>query len=176
MVMSRLRRIAECDRVFFLTTNLANGVTPLTAAERDVVLRAIDESRNSSDVLILGYVVMPDHVHLLVACRAESISKVMHQWKFKSGFSIQKLRGAKGPLWQARYFDFICRRNRDVSDKLRYIHENPVSAGLVRQSDAWPWSSASHYAQTAVPSLVPDRMEFSGDPNTLLWPAPWRSL
>src|SRR5258708_2852823 len=75
---------------------------------------------------------------------------------------------------QARYFDFICRHSRDVSDKLRYIHENPAVAGLVSPDAEWRWSSAAYYSRTAVPTLVPDIMEFSGDPNELLWPAPWR--
>jgi hypothetical protein len=47
---------------------------------------------------------------------------VMHQWKFKSGHRIQQLRGTQRPFWQPRYFDFICRHARDVSNKLDYIH------------------------------------------------------
>jgi putative transposase len=172
--MSRLRRIAESDRIFFVTTNLAKGVRSLSPEERDLLVTVLDTLRTSLDFLVLGYIIMPDHAHLLISCKMVSVSTVMHQWKFKTGYTIQKVRGNHGSLWQSRYFDFICRRSRDVSDKLRYIHENPVAAGMSRHGHEWRWSSASHYAGTAVPPLVPDLMEFSGDPNELLWPAPWR--
>ncbi|PYT53891.1 MAG: hypothetical protein DMG43_07815 [Acidobacteria bacterium] len=174
--MSRIRRIADRDRIFFVTTNLAAGVAPFSPEERDFILRSLAELRKSHDFLILGYVIMPSHAHLLVACRTASISKVMHKWKFETGYVIQKRRGAKGSLWQARYFDFICRRSRDVSDKLVYIHENPVTAGLTRRGDEWRWSSAAYYAKTAEPPIIPDLMDFSGDPDELLWPAPWRRI
>jgi len=100
----------------------------------------------------------------------------MHQRKFKTGYAIQRRKGRKAPFWQARYFDFICRRNKDVSNKLRYIHENPVAAGIVARAEMWSWSSASHYAGSSNSKLAPDFMEFSGDPNELLWPATWRPL
>jgi len=172
--MSRLRRIADRDRIFFVTTNLAKGAASFSPEERDVLLTILDTLRTSHDFLVLGYVIMPDHAHLLVVCGTETISVLMHQWKFKTGHAIQKSRGKQGSLWQARYFDFICRHSRDVSDKLRYIHENPAVAGLVSPDAEWRWSSAAYYSRTAVPPLVPDIMEFSGDPNELLWPAPWR--
>ena len=172
--MSRLRRIADRDRIFFITTNLATGVAPLSSEERSLVLQTLAEVRTSHRFLVLGYVIMPDHAHLLLACGTESIAKVMHQWKFKTGYAIQRRRGTHGSLWQARYFDSICRRSRDVSDKLAYIHENPVKAGLALHGDKWRWSSAGYYTRTAEPLLRPDHMEFSGDPEELLWPAPWR--
>jgi len=175
-VMSRLRRIAVQDRIFFVTTNLATNVTSLSPKERDLLLTVLDALRSSCDFLVLGYVVMPDHAHLLVTCRTESIPKLMHQWKFKTGYTIQKGRGSHGPFWQARYFDFICRHSRDVSDKLTYIHNNPVEGGLCQHDDEWRWSSASYYARTAAPPLIPDIVDFSGDSNELLWPAPWRTL
>ena len=172
--MSRLRRIAIQDRIFFVTTNLANGVAPLSPTERDLVLNALNALRGPHRFLILGYVIMPDHTHLLLASTEESVSQIMHQWKFKTGFAILKARGNRGSLWQPRYFDFICRRNRDVSNKLQYIHENPVEAGLARSGIDWRWSSAAYYANTGTSPVVPDQMDFSGDPDELLWPAPWR--
>jgi len=115
----------------------------------------------------------------------------MHQWKFKTGHRIQQLRGSSGPFWQPRYFDFICRHARDVSNKLDYIHQNLVQAGFVRQPDEWPWSSAAFCSKSSSlpssppssltstsssPPLIPDQMDFSGDPDELLWPAPRRPL
>jgi hypothetical protein len=88
--------------------------------------------------------------------------------------SFKRLGCKQGPLWQARYFDFTCRRTRDIANKLDYIHDNPVKAGLVRHAGEWRWSSAGFYSKRGKPMVVPDVRDFSGDPDGLLWPAPWR--
>src|SRR5258708_37190708 len=123
--MSRLRRIADRDRIFFVTTNLATGVAPLSAEERSLVLQTLAEVRTSHSFLVLGYVIMPDHAHLLLACRTESIAKVMHQWKFKTGYAIQRRRGTHGSLWQARYFSSICRPSPPLYYNLTYLPQHP---------------------------------------------------
>ncbi|PYU50787.1 MAG: hypothetical protein DMG48_12805 [Acidobacteria bacterium] len=182
--MTRLRRIAGQDRIFFITTNLLNGCSPLAPSERDLILSFLGDVRTRCPFILLGYVVMPAHVHLLLAVQSVSVSQVMHQWKFKTGHRIQQLRGSEGPFWQPRYFDFICRHARDVSSKLDYIHQNPVQAGFVQRPDQWPWSSAAFYTKPSsppssspsFPPLIPDHMDFSGDPDELLWPAPRRPL
>jgi REP element-mobilizing transposase RayT len=120
--MWRLRRIADQDRIFFITTNLLKDCPPLTPSERDLILSSLGDVRTRCPFILLGYVVMPTHAHLLLAVQSISISQVMHQWKFKSGHRVQQLRGTQRPFWQPRYFDFICRHARDVSNKLDYIH------------------------------------------------------
>ena len=174
--MSRLRRIADQDRIFFVTTNLANGAENLSPSERDQVLNFLAETRTRHKFLLLGYVVMPNHAHLLIAVISGSLSGIMRQWKQGSAHAIQKARGKPGPLWQARYFDFICRRARDVGNKLEYIHQNPIAARLVSHAAEWRWSSAPFYSKSGAPLIIPDVMDFSGDPDELLWPAPWRRM
>jgi putative transposase len=146
--MSRLRRIEQQDRIFFVTSNLARGAASLSETERDLVLNSLAGTRKAQGFLLFGYVVMLDHVHAVLAIISGSLSDSMHRWKSSAASSIQKTRGKRGPLWQARYFDFICRRTRDVGNKLGYIHDNPVVAGLVRHADEWRWSSAGFYSKT----------------------------
>jgi REP element-mobilizing transposase RayT len=172
--MSCLRRIEQQDRIFFVTSNLARGAPNLSPTERELALNSLSETRTTQGFVLFGYVVMPDHVHALFAVISGSLPDIMHRWKRSSAHSIQKARGKRGPLWQARYFDFICRRTRDVANKLDYIHQNPVVAGLVNHADEWRWSSAGFYSKTGAPPIVPDIIDFSGDPDELLWPAPWR--
>jgi hypothetical protein len=54
------------------------------------------------------------------------------------------VRAAK-PFWQARYYDFNLWSEREFTGKLRYIHRNPVTRGLVDRPERWPWSSFRHY-------------------------------
>ena len=84
--MTRLRRIADRDRFFFVTTNLAKGVPQLSPSERDLLLEILDSQRER--FWLFGYVVMPDHVHLLLTPRDKTLVQVMRDLKSKSGFEI----------------------------------------------------------------------------------------
>ena len=172
--MSRLRRIADSDRIFFITTNLHPSAAPLSPAERSLALEWLGKARARYHLLLMGYVVMPDHAHLLLAVVMGSLADAIWNWKSNSARVIQRARKQSGPLWQPRYFDSICRRVRDVSKNLEYIHDNPVRAGLVSRGAEWRWSSAAFYAKEGNVPVVPDFFDCSGDPYELLWPAPWR--
>jgi REP-associated tyrosine transposase len=174
--MTRLRRIEELDRIFFVTFNLERGVTALSDAERDFVLRTLGELRGPDGFALFGYVIMPDHAHLLLWPKSASLIRILRDLKSRTGFGIAKSRRRHGQIWQRSYFDFICRRARDFGEKLEYIHQNPVAAQLVRSAENWLWSSYRHYARLGEAPIRPDLIEFSGDPNELLWPAPWRPL
>jgi putative transposase len=91
---------------------------------------------------VIGYVVMPEHVHLLVGEPAkEPLAKALHALKL----SMSK-RSSQRPFWLARYYDFNVYTARKHVEKLRYIHRNPVTRGLVKQPQDWRWSSFRHYA------------------------------
>ncbi len=89
---------------------------------------------------VIGYVVMPEHVHLSEPA-SEPLSKALHALKL----SMSKL-SHQHPFWQARYYDFNVFTARKHAEKLRYIHRNPVKRGLVEQPQDWQWSSFRHYA------------------------------
>ena len=91
---------------------------------------------------VIGYVVMPEHVHLLVGePRMGTLATALHALKL----SHSKL-SHQHPFWQSRYYDFNVFSGRKHVEKLRYIHRNPVSRGLVEQPIDWRWSSFRHYA------------------------------
>jgi REP element-mobilizing transposase RayT len=64
--MTRLRRIEDRDRIFFVTFNLGRGIQALSDAERDLILNTLAELRGPDDFALFGYVVMLEHVHLLL--------------------------------------------------------------------------------------------------------------
>jgi len=91
---------------------------------------------------VIGYVVMPEHVHLLLSePEIGPLSKALHALKL----SMAKLSPQR-PFWQARYYDFNVYAARKRVEKLRYIHRNPVKRGLVCEPIDWLWSSFRHYA------------------------------
>jgi len=56
------------------------------------------------------------------------------------------MRTEQRPFWQARYYDFNVWSEKKRVEKLRYIHRNPVTRGLVKKPEDYPWSSFRHYA------------------------------
>jgi len=168
--MTRIRRIERWERIFFITFNLERGVHFLTERERDAVLQVLDAVRLKMNCLVLGYVVMPNHIHLLLRIAETPVDKVLRNLKSRSGFVLNKMRKTRGAIWQRSYFDFICRKRKDVGAKLAYIHENPVEARLVISSSDWKWSSYGHYAKTGEAMIAVDFLDLSGDPEELLWP------
>src|SRR5579864_3671392 len=132
--MSRLRRIATEDRIFFVTTSLLRPENFLSESERDLVLQALSSQRERGAYLLFAYVVMPDHLHLLLRPHNVDLSTGMRAVKSISGLRIAQHRGTAGGIWQPRYFDNVIRHVRSFWEKLEYIHNNPVTAGLVARA------------------------------------------
>jgi putative transposase len=63
----------------------------------------------------------------------------------KQGVARRLALRAADSFWQARYYDFNLWSERKFTEKLRYIHRNPVKRGLVKRPEDWPWSSFRHY-------------------------------
>jgi putative transposase len=102
---------------------------------------ALERIRIRYDFVVMGYVVMPEHVHLLVTePRQSSLARAIQALKI----SVSRL-SREHPFWQARYYDFNVITDRKRIEKLRYIHRNPVARGLVCDPEEWLWSSYRHY-------------------------------
>ncbi|MGA8041522.1 MAG: transposase [Terracidiphilus sp.] len=103
---------------------------------------ALERTRVRYVLCVIGYVVMPEHVHLLLSePRQGTLAGALHALKL----SVSKLSRER-PFWQARYYDFNVHSARKHVEKLRYIHRNPVRRGLVKEPQDWAWSSFRHYA------------------------------
>src|SRR5271154_1435721 len=166
--MSKLRGIAQQDRYFFVTTNIAADVRGFSPSERTLILKSLSQCREKLAFKVFAYVAMPSHAHILLEPMENELSSVVRSFKSDSARKINYLRATNGPLGQRRFFDAICRHVKNFSENAEYIHRNPVEAGLAKQPEHWKWSSASQNEL-----LVPDFIA-PADPNTLLWPAPWR--
>jgi len=94
---------------------------------------------------VSGYVVMPEHVHLLMSePERAKLSVVLQMLKQNVARRLRSPEG--GLLWLPRYYDFNVRSAGKRIEKLRYIHRNPVKRGLVQSPEDWAWSSFRHYA------------------------------
>ena len=104
---------------------------------RDLFEHSLERTRRKYDFHVFGYVVMPDHVHLLISEPAsQPLSKAIQSLKV----SVSKQLPQR-PFWQERYYDFNVITHRKFVEKLKYIHRNPVAEGLVETPEGWPHSS-----------------------------------
>ncbi len=111
-------------------------------------LQVLSELRQTNSFKLYGYVLMPEHVHL-----------VLHpQEGEKAGLLIGQLKGVtsrrffqlhhgndKHVFWNKRCYDNSCRTTEDVKQKIEYCHNNPVKRGLITQPNEWKWSSFNWY-------------------------------
>ena len=150
---------AEWSKSFRYLLLLPSPLLLISDENRRIFESALERVRRSYRLYVYGYVVMPEHVHLLVSepqqgTLAEALKSL------KQGTSRRLIRnlplepkaGLGGPpehFWQKRYYDFNIRNYPQFVEKLRYIHRNPVKAGLCERPADWPWSSFLHYATGA---------------------------
>lgn len=139
---------------------------PLLSAVRshDVFLKILEEVRRRFAASVIGYVVMPEQVHLLLSePRKGTLSKFLQVLKQRVSHAVRRRRrrrvsgqlslnflGSLGGLrrfWQRRYYDFNVYSAEKVREKLDYIHANPVKRRLVTHPKDWSWSSWEFYAR-----------------------------
>lgn len=167
---SRLKRYQEAGHLHYVTFTCYHRIQYLNSAlARDVFEQALERVRRWYNLQVIGYVVMPEHVHLLLSePECSSLAVALQMLKQISSRKLHKMgvhrmggprfrpllakRGvAKGgeqvaqPVWQKRYYDFNVFSDHKRIEKLRYMHRNPVKRGLVEKPEDWKWSSHCHY-------------------------------
>ena len=126
---------------------------------RKIVVESIAAIRDRYKLKLLGYVLMPEHVHIVVVPPEEvKLGPVIGKLKILSSKGIHELmRNLNSPLierltvrrnktdnfvfWQRRCYDHNCRDAESVWEKVNYCHNNPVKRGLVSEPQNWIWSS-----------------------------------
>ncbi len=131
-----------------------------SAQSRDLFLKVLEQVRRRYQFVVIGYVVMPEHVHLLLSePQQDTPSKVMQALKLgfarrllaqqrrrRDAQQLSLFEHAPRHVWQARFYDFNVWTERKRIEKLRYLHRNPVKRGLVESPEMWRWSSYRTYA------------------------------
>ena len=89
-----------------------------------------------------GYVIMPDHIHIVFVLEADqTLSKVMSSFGKYTARRLNELTGCKGRIWQHGFYDHCLRNDESYIRHLRYICENPVRKGWAQKAEDWPFSA-----------------------------------
>ena len=144
--MPRFHRFYESGTAYFIITNLLKEAPKFSSDECRVLEDILHQARGVIRFKLLGYVIMPDHLHLVVVPdTGVTVSDVMRRFK---SYASHELRGRgkyKGRVWQRRFYDRAIRTRAALLETLRYIHENPVAGGLAPQVGDYPFSSYHFY-------------------------------
>ena len=159
---SHLKRYYGANHLHFITWSCYHR-RPWFARprRRNLFLKVLEQVRQRYSFVIVGYVVMPEHIHLLISEPEKgNPSRVMQA--VKQGFARRVLRKRRAstqaelfgreaePVWQRRFYDFNVWSECKRIEKLRYMHRNPVKRGLVLEPEQWRWSSYRDYADGEV--------------------------
>jgi putative transposase len=138
-----LVRYHHTGNFHFITFSCYHRLQHLGSVEsRDLFEDALERTRRGYRFVVAGYVMMPEHIHMLLGEPLKGdVAAVIHALKLSVTF-----RRTERPFWQARYYDFNVHNPEKRIEKLRYMHRNPVKRGLVLRPEDWPWSSFLHYA------------------------------
>ena len=93
---------------------------------------------------LLHWVIMPNHVHLLLEIGKEPLEHIVKSWKTFTARQINLVRKTEGPVWARDYHDRYIRDQEHYENARAYIRLNPVKAGLCEKTEDWPFSSASY--------------------------------
>jgi len=126
--------------IIFITTRLSEKGRLFTENETNVVEETILDLASEKEVRLYAYVIMPDHIHLLIKPINHGISKTMQLIKGRASRKINK-----GSFWQKGFFDFAILTEKKFRERFNYIHYNPVKRGLVERAEDYKYSSAMEY-------------------------------
>jgi putative transposase len=127
------------EGTFFVTAITYNRRRVFQVARNaELFLETLQHYRAAGAYKLHAFVVMPDHVHLLLTPEAKTISQVMNL--IKGGFS--RRIASKLPVWQRGFADHLVRGREHFESRREYIHQNPIRADLTASPDLYPYSSA----------------------------------
>jgi phosphoribosylanthranilate isomerase len=122
----------------------------------EILIETIRFYQERGDLKLLGYVVMPDHIHLMLIPRKGTISDIMRNIKAYSATAIRRRTGIDSGIWQDSFYDHLICGEKDFESKLNYLHENPLRKGFVQNLDYYPYSSYINFYTNREPVLRTD--------------------
>jgi len=138
--------MSETRHGTYLTTSVTQERFPFfrRSATAELFIDVLQHYRRQGHYKLHAFVVMPDHVHLLITPEGITLERAMQF--VKGGFS--RRFAPRTTVWQKGFQDHRCRDAEEFLVRKRYVHENPVRAGLAAEAHLYPFSSAFRGTQT----------------------------
>jgi alanyl-tRNA synthetase/REP element-mobilizing transposase RayT len=157
------RRLPHFERPWakYMVSFTARERKQLSSKSRDIVLKSLLFGNEQRRYQLFAACVMPDHVHFLMEpqIKAEDkdgkpvfwpLSEILHSIKSFTAHEINKAENENGQIWENESFDRLIRGDADLEEKFHYICRNPWDAGVVPQTENYPWLWTPDYSSVAV--------------------------
>lgn len=153
--MKTLRRFIQPNATYFITA--------VTQNREPLLIDSIDKFWNSWDeTLPDAWVILPDHFHIIITPKEQTISQLIHRFKIKFSRHIRD-NVRPGKVWHNRFWDHVVRDQDDLNTRIDYIHYNPVKHELVDDPFTYEHSSLGKYFNKGL--YAPDwgrKLSFAG--------------
>lgn len=171
--MSEKYKVHDQDRPYFITFAVEGWVDVFTRQKyKDIILESLRFCQKEKGLIIYGWCLMTNHIHLIVGRRGEQkIEAIIRDFKkytsvhicrsieanavesrkfwmlniFKSA-GLDSKKHVKYKFWQNEYHPVELYNNSMIDQKLAYVHDNPVKEGIVEKPEDYLYSSARNYA------------------------------
>ena len=165
--MGKLVRFNFPNNIHFVTTSCYNRLPLFNSDDtKTIFAQSVIHIRNKYGFKLFGYVIMPEHVHILIQTENDkTVSDVMREVKQMCAFNalqilkinraknlLEKLRKSTGrgtknkySFWKPRFYDFNIYSVKKFKEKLDYCHKNPITRGLANNPSEWRFSSYGKY-------------------------------
>lgn len=142
--MPKLKHYEEENHCYFVTaTTQGREAVFADRAHCQILCNLMFNLRARGRLFLVGFVIMPDHFHLLVVPQGEiALSWIMRELKKGSARLINRRMGRTGKIWLDEYYERTIRNEVQLLAALRYMHGNPVAASLVCLAEEYPYSSS----------------------------------
>ena len=129
------------DHAVFITWRALPNKVLTQVRIADMICEAILYGEKTERYHLLAWVIMPDHVHLVIIPK-KSLKEIMRWLKTATASRANAILGTTGrPFWTREYYDRWMRTERELSEAIAYVEANPVRRGLTADSCDWRWSS-----------------------------------
>ncbi|MEW6411197.1 MAG: transposase [Candidatus Zixiibacteriota bacterium] len=143
--MTNIRRYFDHGNVYFLT-HVTHKRAPILLDHVDLLWLAFDRPSKTSSYEMPAWVILPDHIHMLISSDKEDLSLLVRRFKLSfSGYYRKRVGSGSGRVWQNRYWDHVIRDTADMNRHIDYIHYNPIKHGLATNPFDWTQSSIHKY-------------------------------
>jgi putative transposase len=154
--------------VFFVTSTVVGFIPVFNNADLTrIFIENLRFYQDRGDFCIIAFVLMPEHFHLIIKVNDKyTVSQIMANFKRMTSRQVSAYLHAAGDqstiallqdaascepacdsrLWKPRFDSLVLTNEETLSQKIEYIHQNPVKRGLVKNAMDWPCSSARNYA------------------------------
>jgi len=143
--MARVKHGQDDWMSYHVTTRTLNGHFRLERpSDKRLILSAMDSYRRRGDFKLYGFVIMSNHVHVIIhPAPGVLLARIVNG--IKTWTSRRNSAKPSGSLWERRYDDNKIKSDKELRSIVKYIHNNPVRAGIVSDPQAYPWSSVHNY-------------------------------